>query len=102
MGSRVVAAVLIVLGLALCVAWCAWVLPALFIAESGARLNLPERALIAAPMAAASALLVIGGWLGHRSNFRSGAERGSAVFTGAVIVGILTGGAALVALLALA
>jgi hypothetical protein len=84
------------------VAWCAVVLPALFIAESGARLNLSERALVAAPMAVASALLVIGGRLGQRSNSRDAAERGSAMFAGAVIVGILTGAAALVTLLALA
>jgi hypothetical protein len=92
---RLVSWGLIVAGLALVAGWCALVLPALLVAESGAGLRLPERAPVAAPLAVASALLVVGGWLaGRRGPDAAGARRGTAVEL-AVLVGIATGVAAM-------
>ena len=84
---------MIVLGLALTIAWCVLGLPALLLAEAGAGLTLRERALVAMPLAVGGALLITGG---HRVSSGAGeAGRGAAAGTGAMITGILAAIAAL-------
>jgi hypothetical protein len=88
---------LIFVGLGLALGWCVMILPALFMAESGAGLDMGERALVVAPLAVASVLLIAGGRVG-RSGVGSG--RGGAAFDAAVLAGMATGIGALLALVA--
>lgn len=103
MRSRALAVVLVVLGLLLAVGWSVLIVPALFMAESGAGLDILERLLVAAPMAIASGLLVTGGARGLRPRHDSTAVHGvglRAVFVGGVMLGAIAGMAALGFLLA--
>lgn len=86
--------IVVLIGLALAVAWCVLVLPALFVAEAGARLTLSERALLAAPMVVASAVMVIGGRYG-KSVGGANLVRNRRLFEGAIVLGGIAGIAAL-------
>jgi hypothetical protein len=88
----------VLIGLALAVAWCMVVLPTLFVAEAGARLTLSERALLAAPMAVASAVMIIGGRNG-RSAGTAKLVRNGRLFEGAIALGGIAGIAAFWAVL---
>ena len=89
---------LMLIGFAIAVAWCLIVVPALFVAEAGARLTLSERALVAAPMAVGSALMLIGGRAG-KSAGTANLARHARVFDGAVVLGVVAAVAALLVLL---
>ena len=90
--------IVVIIGLALAVAWCVVVMPTLSVAEAGARLTLSERALLAAPMVVASALMVIGGRYG-KSVGGANLVRNRRLFEAAMVLGGIAGIAALWVLL---
>jgi hypothetical protein len=86
MHPRLISYTLVGVGAALAVGWCVLVLPALFIAEAGRGLTFGERAMIAAPLATGSALIIIGVSRARRSYDATGAP---AALTAALLVGIV-------------
>ena len=88
---------LIVLGAALVTAWCALLLPMLFVAEAGAGLSPSERAMVAAPSLVGSALLVLGGRVALRSG-QSPARPRDGVWRLVILAGLVTGLAAILTL----
>ncbi|MFN2564943.1 MAG: hypothetical protein ABR499_08040 [Gemmatimonadaceae bacterium] len=90
MRSSILAAGLVVLGVAIAVGWSVFIFPGLAMAEAGPGPDFWIRLVAAAPIAGASTMLIAGGKYGFRSlDGIARATAGRVAFTGAALLGVI-------------